>query len=388
MKKSFTTENWSYPPYNKESFQHVRTLFSTVKLTSEKENSNAFDFKEKEIANLRYQIKYPGFDSEPTVQDMLDKTHTDAFLVMKDGLILYEKYSNGMNQESIHLMNSVSKSFLGILIGVLIDEGLIDTQKLITEYLPDFEDTGFSGTTVQQALNMTGSVKYKEDYLEKETDFWKESSVVGWRPALVNETTPKTLYEYAKTLKETEQVNGSSFHYRTVYTNILGMVAEKAANKNLTVLLQEKLWQKIRPEQNAYIVCDQDNFPYMGAGMSASARDLARFGEMIVNKGMYKNERVVSEDWIMKTLAGSCESRKHFEVTEYVHMIPKGHYMNQFWASSDSKILVCLGIHGQGIYMNMSNKTVAVKFSSQPYPNEGRLFIETFAAFVALSESI
>ena len=172
MKKSFTTENWSYPPYNKESFQHVRTLFSTVKLTSEKENSNAFDFKEKEIANLRYQIKYPGFDSEPTVQDMLDKTHTDAFLVMKDGLILFEKYSNGMNQESIHLMNSVSKSFLGILIGVLIDEGLIDTQKLITEYLPDFEDTGFSGTTVQQALNMTGSVKYKEDYLEKETDFW------------------------------------------------------------------------------------------------------------------------------------------------------------------------------------------------------------------------
>ena len=89
MKKSFTTENWSYPPYNKESFQHVRTLFSTVKLTSEKENSNAFDYKEKEIANLRYQIKYPGFDSEPTVQDMLDKTQgpkaNKGIEVLEDG---------------------------------------------------------------------------------------------------------------------------------------------------------------------------------------------------------------------------------------------------------------------------------------------------------------
>ena len=387
-KKSFTTENWGYPPYNKESFQHIRNLFPTVKLTSERENKNDFSYKEKDISNIKYQIKYPGFESEFTVQEMLDKTYTDAFLVMKDGVILYEKYSNGMNRESVHLMNSVSKSFLGILIGILVDEGLIETQRLITDYLSDFEDTGFSGTTIQQALNMTGSVKYGEVYLEKESDFWQETSVVGWRPALVKDTTPKTLYEYAKTLKEVEQDNGTAFHYRTVYTNILGMVAEKVSGRTLTDLLQEKLWKKIHAEQDAYIVCDQDKFPYMGAGMNACTRDLARFGQMIVNKGIYENERVVSEDWIMKTLAGTDEARKHFEVTEYIHLIPGGHYMNQFWGSLDSEILACVGIHGQGIYMNMSNKTVAVKFSSQPDPDDGPLFIETFAALDTLSRSI
>ncbi len=387
-KKPFTIENWINSPFNRESFQHVRTLFPTVKLRSEKENKNTFTFKEKEISNVKYQIGYPGFESEFTVQDMLDKTYTDAFLVMQDGVILYEKYSNGMSRESVHLMNSVSKSFLGILIGILVDEGWIETQKLITEYLSDFEDTGFSGTTIQQALNMTGSVKYEETYLKKESDFWKESSVVGWRPDLVNETTPKTLYEYARTLKELRQDSGSAFQYSTVYTNILGMVAEKVTDRSLAVLLQEKLWQKIRPEQDAYLVCDQDNFPYMGAGMNAAARDLAKFGHMIVNRGTYENERVVSEDWIMKTLAGTDEARQDFEKTEYVHMIPEGHYMNQFWASSDLKVLACLGIYGQGLYMNMSNKTVAVKFSSQPYPDQGRLFIETFAAFTALSKNI
>ena len=387
-KKSFTAENWGYPPYNKKSFQHVRTLFPTVKLTSEKENRNAFSSKEKDISNIKYQIKYPGFESEFTIQEMLDKTHTDAFLVMKDGVILCEKYSNGMSRESVHLMNSVSKSFLGILIGILVDEGLIETQKLITDYLSDFEGTGFSGTTIQQALNMTGSVKYGETYLEKESDFWQETSVVGWRPKLVKDTTPKNLYEYAKTLKEIEQDNGAAFHYRTVYTNILGMVAEKVSSRTLTELLQEKLWQKIYPEQDAYIVCDQDKFPYMGAGMNACTRDLARFGQMIVNKGIYENERVVSEKWIMKTLAGTDEARKHFEVTEYIHLIPGGHYMNQFWGCLDSEILACVGIHGQGIYMNMSNKTVAVKFSSQPDPDDGPLFIETFAALDTLSRSI
>ena len=166
------------------------------------------------------------------------------------------------------------------------------------------------------------------------------------------------------------------------------MVAEKTTGRELTSLLQEKLWKKICPEQDAYIVCDQDNFPYMGAGMNACARDLARFGKMIVDKGTFGNERIVSEDWIMKTLTGTDEARDHFEATEYAHMIPEGHYMNQFWVSSDLEVLACLGIHGQGIYMNMSNQTVAVKFSSQPYPDEGRLFIETFAAFVAISNNI
>ena len=94
-KKSFTTENWGYPPYNKESFQQIRTLFPTVKLTSKKENNNDFSYKEKDISNIKYKIKYPGFESEFTVQEMLDKTYTDSFLVMKDGVILYEKYSNG-----------------------------------------------------------------------------------------------------------------------------------------------------------------------------------------------------------------------------------------------------------------------------------------------------
>ena len=81
---------------------------------------------------------------------------------------------------------------------------------------------------------------------------------------MVNDETPETLYEYAKGLKEVEQENGSAFHYRTVYTNILGMVAEKVTGKPLKDLLQKKLWEKICPEQNAYIVCDKMNFPHGG----------------------------------------------------------------------------------------------------------------------------
>ena len=199
-KKSFDVNNWGYPPHNKESFQHVRELFSTVTLTAEETNTTSFEYKEEDISKIKYELKFPGFEGEYTIQDMLDKTYTDSFLLMKDGVIIYEKYFNGMTEQSFHLMNSVSKSFLGILIGTLVDEGLVKTEKLLTDYLPDFKDTGFSGTTVQQALDMTGSVKYGEVYLERESDFWKETSVVGWRPALVNDKTPETLYEYALSL--------------------------------------------------------------------------------------------------------------------------------------------------------------------------------------------
>ena len=94
-KKSFDVNNWGYPPHNKESFQHVRELFSTVTLTAKETNTTSFEYKEEDISKIKYELKFPGFEGEYTIQDMLDKTYTDSFLLMKDGVIIYEKYFNG-----------------------------------------------------------------------------------------------------------------------------------------------------------------------------------------------------------------------------------------------------------------------------------------------------
>ena len=122
-------------------------------------------------------------------------------------------------------------------------------------------------------------------------DFWKETAVVGWRPELAENVPQKTLFEFALSLAESEQDIGAKFDYRTVFTNFSAMAAESAAGVNLKNLLEEKLWQILGTEQDAAIVVDNGGFPDMGAGMNACARLLARYGQMIVQGGLFNGEK-------------------------------------------------------------------------------------------------
>ena len=164
---------------------------------------------------------------------MVQSTHTDSFLVLKDGEIIYEEYFNEMNPDSLHLMNSITKSFVGMLVGILSSKGIFDIKEKVTKFLPELIDTPFSETTIQSALDMSSAVKFEENYDEPFCDFWKEAAVVGWRPDLVDGNTPKSLLDFALSLKDKEQEEIEGYHYRSVLTNVIAMVIERATDERL-----------------------------------------------------------------------------------------------------------------------------------------------------------
>ena len=123
--------------------------------------------------------------------------------------------------------------------------------------------------------------------------------------------------------------------------------------------------------------------------MNASTRDLARFGQMIVGRGALGGDQIVPGDWIDDIRYGEPRSADLLAASEYAEVLPGGHYRNQFWVSDAERgILLCIGIYGQTIHVNMTTGTVMVKFSSHPEPADMPLFLDTFAALDALSESI
>lgn len=383
--RSFSLDNWGYPPHNRASFQQVQQLFPTVRLA----RGNAPPATLNADLQAITELEYPGLDGGScTVAQMLDDTWTDAFLVTKNGVIVFEDYRNTMGPESLHLLNSVSKSFLGMLVGILAHEGRIDPAEPLVSYLPEFADTAFSETTVQQALDMSGAVAYGEDYADRQADFWKETAVVGWRPALVNADTPATLFDYACTLRDTEQSDGEHFHYRTVFTNVVAMAVERATNTSVATLVEQKLWQPLGPEQDACVVADSSGFPYFGAGMNACARDLARFGQMLVQNGNYNGQQIVPAEWVRDTLEGSDELRRLFAESAYGNLIPGGHYRNQVWSDAPSSQLICIGIHGQTIFVDQTTAVVIVKLSTHPESAETALFTDTFAAMRMLCATV
>ena len=81
-------------------------------------------------------MSYTGMDRQThTLEHFIASTYTDGFLVLKDGHVVCEQYFNNMAPHSLHLLNSVSKSFVGMLAGILVAEGvLIPNKKLPVMY--------------------------------------------------------------------------------------------------------------------------------------------------------------------------------------------------------------------------------------------------------------
>ncbi len=380
-----TADNWGFPPYNRQSFQRVQSLFPTARIARGAGPVHEFGYDLRDLLD----ISYTGVEGESrSLQQMLDDTFTDSFLVAKDNVILTESYFNNMGGDSHHLLNSVSKSFIGALVGIAADQGVIDVDAPVAQYVPQFADCALRDTTIRTALDMTAAVAFGEDYADPDADFWVETSVVGWRPALVKQGAPDTLLDYALSLQATDQSEGEKYHYRTVLTNVLGMVLQQATGTPLPELLQSQLWSKLGPEQDACIVTDRIGFPYVGAGMNACTRDLARFGQMIAGNGSLNGQQIVPAAWIDDTRHADPRSRELLAASEYAEVMPGGHYRNQFWVSDPERgIILCIGIHGQTIHVNMTTGTVIVKLSSHPESVDMPLFLDTFAALDAISEA-
>jgi len=379
-----TSENWLEASNNKESFQKVESLFDSVRIKRSSQEPSRLPQNLKSLDSIQIQ------DIEgqnQTFKEMLTSTHTDAFLVLKDGEILFEEYFNDMKSDSFHLMNSITKSFVGMLVGVLADKGILDIKEKVTKYVPELNDGSFSDTTIQSALDMSSAVKFEEDYADPLCDFWKESAVVGWRPDLVDDNSPSSLLDFAMSLKDKEQEEVGGYHYRSVLTNVIAMVVERATNENLIDLLEQHIWHKLKTEQDAVIVVDKEGLPFVGAGMNACARDLARFGQMILNDGVYEGEQIVSKEWIDSTRTGDDGYKERFARSDHGEMLPGGHYKNYMWVVNQEEMM-CIGIYGQTIHINRNTGVVIVKFSSFPEPAEELMFANTFILLATVSNSV
>ena len=382
--KKITQDNWLSSSNNDWSFQNVQSLFPTARIKRGTKASSILPADLQSIGSIQIDDVE---GNKQSLDEMLSSTQTDAFLVLKDGKILFEEYFHGMGPDSLHLMNSITKSFVGVLTGILSEKGIIDINDKLTQYLPKFADTGFSDTTFQTALDMASSVKFEEDYAEPLCDFWNEAAVVGWRPDLSEGSSHGSLHDFALSLKEKEQEENEGYHYRTVLTNVIALAIQEATNLRFQDLLEEHIWQKLSPEQDAVIVVDKEGFPYVGAGMNACARDLARFGQMILGGGVFQGQRIISESWIESTWKGDDGYRERFAKTDHGLMMPGGHYKNQMWIPS-SEIMMCIGIFGQTILVNKSTDVVVVKFSSFPEPAHELMFANTFLLTEAISNLV
>jgi hypothetical protein len=282
---------------------------------------------------------------------------------------------------------SVSKSLVGCVAGVLAGRGLLDPGAPVTTYVPEAGASGYAGATVRHLLDMRTGVAFRETYAELDAEVRVMERSMGWRPAEPGD--PAGAYPYLITLGRAGPPGGD-FTYRSADSDMLGWVCERASGTRMADLIAALIWQPMGAERDGEITCDPLGSAIHDGGVSATARDLARFGQLLVDDGIAGGNPVVPAAWLAATRAPDPGVREAFAATENELVLPGGWYRNQFWVipGPGGPVLVCLGIHGQLVYADRAARTVVVKMSSWPDPQHTGYLLDTLRACAALTAGL
>src|SRR5262249_44557054 len=273
---------------------------------------------------------------------------------------------------------------------VLADRGRLDPAALVTAYVPEAEASGYAGATVRHLLDMRTGVAFRETYAELDAEVRVMERSMGWRPAQPGD--PAGACPYLVTLGQAG-AHGGEFTYRSADSDMLGWVCERAGGTRMADLISELIWQPMGAERDGEITCDPLGSAVHDGGVSATARDLARFGQMLVDDGLVRGYPAGPAPWLAAPPVPRAPGpgvREAFAVTDHEFALPGSWYRNQFWVlpGPGDPVLVCLGIHGQLVYADRATRTVVVKLSSWPDPQHIGYLLDTLRACAALASGL
>jgi CubicO group peptidase (beta-lactamase class C family) len=303
-----------------------------------------------------------------TPGQFLERTYTNALLIMKDGHIVYETYRNNTNETTRFIAFSMTKSIISILIGVALQEQRIQSiDDPITRYLPELATGGYNGVTLREILQMRSGVDYEERY-----DFGNPGiAASNHEHSLVENVT--RFADIARTVKR-KNPPGTVWQYKTLDTAVLGWLLERVSGgSTLSAYTSQRLWEPLGAEANAFYIMDGPpgvGREFSGAGINATLRDFARVGLMVLNGGEGNGHRIVSSKWL----------------AESTHPTggPGPGYGYQWWMGERPGSFQAIGLQGQYIYIDPTTRTVIVKLSYFP-PGDMAAGRESAAFFAAAS---
>ncbi|CUH44679.1 serine hydrolase domain-containing protein [Ruegeria atlantica] len=351
-------DNWDLAPFNRWSFQNMRGLFPTVEVLPARK-SRKFGEKFLDLSNVDFE-SYDG--RRLTVGQWIGESYTDGLLVLKGDRIVTENYLNDMTPETVHLGQSVSKSIVGVLAGVLHGEGLLDLAAPLKDVVPELTDSGYSECTIDQALDMQSGVRFSEDYGLPDSDMTRIDVASGWRPVRSGEIKP-TIRDVILTLPQVRP-HALSFSYRSIETDVIAWVLERVGGADLATLLSDRIWRKIGCEHAGCFTVDDAGTALADGGFSATLRDYARFGRMMAEGGRVGGRQVVPTEWV----DGICRGADHSKFGDpYDLLSPNGAYRRFWWVhNSDKGVFMARGVFGQLVFIDREADVVIVKMSSWP----------------------
>jgi len=310
--------------------------------------------------------------------DALKATHTNALLVMREGVIVDERYLNGGSENSRFMSWSMAKSISSILVGIAIDKQLINSEdEPIERYVPQMKGTAYEGVTIEQLLTMRDGTSYTEQLPGAEST--------------LDKIRKRSTYRNEKRFTDLDGLNltrtsqpGTQFNYSTLTSTILGRLVEGASGMTLAKFTEKYLWKPAGMEASAYWLLDgalPQGQAVSGGGFNATLRDYGRLGQMMLDGGRINGKQIVSKAWVEK-------STRDWSDKPVIPGAPRG-YGYQWWTMKTAPgRYEAIGIHGQFMSIDPATRTVIVKLSHWPEKGGKQYNLDSLALLDATRSAV
>ena len=216
----------------------------------------------------------------------LDSLRTVSFLVIRHDSIVFESYRDGWNDTLTSNLYSATKTIVGLLAGIALDEGKIHSlDDPVSRYLPVYTKGMQADVTLRHLLTMSGGMAWDEAYA-----------------SLFSVTTHgyygNDLYDLVTNLEVVDKP-GVQYSYRSGETQLLAFVIEAATGQTLSEYAEEKLWRPMQAERDAYWLLDKKEGDEKAfCCFHTTARDVARLARLLLHRGNWNGRQLVSEAYM------------------------------------------------------------------------------------------
>ena len=290
---------------------------------------------------------------------------TEAFVFWHDGKVVYDKYEKG-DEETLHLLWSMSKSISSFLLGIAQDKGYLKISDPLIKYykteidkMPKDQKLHYSKLKVDHFLHMASGLDWNEFY---EAD--------PFNSHVVNMLYAKTLGDVASYVLQTpaRYAPGERFYYSSGDTNVFMDVLKKSLPKEQQSTFP---WDWFFNPMGIEAIFEMDGSgTFIGSSYAyMKTKDLLKLGLLIMNKGEYEGKRIVSEDYINYAINLSPYQKERCLEDSYMT------YGAQIWLNhkcDDGRVpfkdvpddlVMFLGHGGQSVFVIPSQKIIAVRIA-------------------------
>jgi CubicO group peptidase (beta-lactamase class C family) len=311
-----------------------------------------------------YKVEYPynsGIRKE-ALDELLSRTDTKAFLIVKDDQLIFETYLNS-SKDDIDTSFSSAKSFDSALIGAAIADGYIDSvDDTVIKYIPEIKGRGLDTLTIRDLLLMNSGIQYMEgDELPFYQVPFADDALTYYSP---------DLRKTALRVQASGVTVGEAFHYNNYHPLLEGLIIERATGMHVAEYLQERFWKPMGAEFPASWSLDSEasGFEKMESGINARARDYARFGLIFLHNGYWNGTQILPEDWVRESTEPLRPDPRTWESMAYWPDY-NGYYKYHWWGINNADGSYDFYAHGkydQIIYVAPRKNVVVVRLGNAP----------------------